>query len=69
MALLAQILLNVHRDPQQPHVVAWQEVMEWLGHRLPPPVPPPPPDPEALRAQLAGLSQLFSPGSNGRVDG
>jgi len=66
LALLVQMALNDHRDPQQRREpFTWEEVMGFLGHRLPPATPPPPPDVEALRQQLDLLHEVYGMGQTG----
>lgn len=63
LAWLVQILLNVHRGE---HVTAFEldQVMEALGHAVPP--PPAPATPEQLATTFALLQDVFTPGRNGK---
>lgn len=64
MAMLIQVLCNVHRDSQQrlqPFELG--EVLAWLGYppEADPPTPPPAPPPvEELREKLRMASEAFS---------
>jgi hypothetical protein len=71
LALLIQLTLNINRDSEQRRQpFELSEVLEWLGHRLPPPEPPPQPNAEELVQRMELLHGLYSQAqSNGMSDG
>jgi hypothetical protein len=74
MAMLIQMLLNIHRDSEhRPQPFELHEILQWLGHTMPAPAPPPRKTAEELTQAIELLHGFYrqaehTQGYNGALD-